>query len=909
MNLRSWRRYRELFGSSPEHDVRDEVRFHLDTETEELIASGVSPDEARRHALARFGDVEQAMAACRESDHRRLERQRRGRVFDAFAQDLRYAVRSLLKRPGFTASVALILALGIGANAAVFSVVDPLFFRMPAGVRAPHDVAQIYVERLRSTGDRYFQARFSLPEALFIDSSIAAGGLSSAILLRSDVAVAVANGTPRRVRTQWVTPGFLATLGVRPFIGSDFDTESGRFGIPATTAIVSWHFWQRELDGDPKALGRVIRVAGRPVMVRGITPRDFAGIDLEGADLWLPLGGFTGFQKPGQAPWYESWGTIAFRIVARAPAGEARRQLIQRVDAGVHAAAAWIRANPKPGAGRAALVRVVPGSLLGARGPEGLTRDERIAALLGALSSLLLVMATANVGNLLLGRTVTREREISVRIALGISRRRLVGLLTIESLLLALMATIAAVVTAAWMGGLLRALLLPGRQLSAGPLDSRVAWLALGLGTAVGLISAFVPLSAVRRRDLVAGLKSTSRDGGSRHSRTRTTLVAVQAALSVTLLIGTGLAARSLYNIRAVDLGLDVNSVITVTRPDSSRGPTLEETAAVARGLPGVTTVALSANVPLDEQFGARAFFDRSGDTLRSGSVGIGFVAAEPGYLGAVGTRIIRGRDLSTADRFGTQPVMVVSEELARRVWPRRDPIGECLRIERADGPCYSVVGVAENAHSYEVIEDPKAVFYIPFDQRPERSAPAHALVVRTSSATRSIADRLRRIVGDTISEANADPVSARRRPVHVMAEMLASEYRPWELGARLFAACAGMALLLAVFGLYGVLSYFVALRKREIGVRMALGADRVRVMALVVGEGIRQVSVGVAVGVVITTLFAGRMSAILFHVSPRDPATIVAAVAALLLCAALAAAVPGRRAMAIDPMTAIREE
>jgi ABC-type antimicrobial peptide transport system permease subunit len=219
------------------------------------------------------------------------------------------------------------------------------------------------------------------------------------------------------------------------------------------------------------------------------------------------------------------------------------------------------------------------------------------------------------------------------------------------------------------------------------------------------------------------------------------------------------------------------------------------------------------------------------------------------------------------------------------------------------------VVGVAENAHSYEVVEEPKAVFYIPFDQRPERDAVAHALVVRTSRATPSIADRLRTIVGDTIAATNMDPVAARRRQVQVMADMLASDYRPWELGARLFAAFAGLALLLALFGLYGVLSYLVTLRRHEFGVRLALGADRSRVLSLVMREGIRQVSIGAAVGVPAAIVLAGRMKAILFHISPSDPAVVAAAVVMLIGCAALAAAIPGRRAMAIDPMTAIREE
>jgi predicted permease len=427
-----------------------------------------------------------------------------------------------------------------------------------------------------------------------------------------------------------------------------------------------------------------------------------------------------------------------------------------------------------------------------------------------------------------------------------------------------------------------------------------VVSLALGIG--VGLFAAVVPLSTAARLNLLDRLKSGARDGGPRHSGTRLALVGVQAALSVMLLVGTGLLARSLYNVRGIDLGLDVDRVITVTRPESSTGPRLEEIAVRAREIPGVTNAVLSATQPLDDQFGARAYFDRNGDTLRVKDLSIGFVAAESGYLEAVGTGMMSGRDLSASDRAGAAPVMVVSEELARRVWPGRNPLGECLRIERATAPCYTVVGVARNAHSFSVIEEPKAVFYVTFDQRPDRADVARALVIRTTAGTRSIAERLRAMVGDTIA-------SARRRQVVIMKDMLAPEYRPWELGARLFAAFAALALLLALFGLYGVLSYVVALRRREIGIRMALGADRARVLALVVREGVRQVSIGALAGMVIALGLSAKLEPLLFQVSPRDPTVGGGAAALLITAAALAALIPGRRAMAIDPVEVIRED
>jgi predicted permease len=445
-------------------------------------------------------------------------------------------------------------------------------------------------------------------------------------------------------------------------------------------------------------------------------------------------------------------------------------------------------------------------------------------------------------------------------------------------------------------------MVLPRTELATGPVDLRIAVMALTAGLMAGLAAAIVPVASLWRVDLLRMLKGSSRDGGGR-SRARSLLIGLQAALSVILLVGTGLIARSLYNLRTDDLGLDVRHGVIIHARDGSLP--LSEVARIARSTPGVVSAVLTAEAPLWSQLGVRALFTREADTVRTAE-SAGYVAAEPGYLRVVGTALRRGRDFSPDDRAGAAPVMIASEEFASRVWPGRDPLGECIRIDRAESPCYAVVGVAQNSRVYEIVEEPRSVFYVPLEQHPDRLSggePAvNALVIRVVGESAPIVARMRDVVGDTGSV-------IRTRQVIAMEELLEPLYQPWEMAARLFGGFAVLAVILTVVGLYGVLSYLVSLRRRELGVRMALGAERGRVMAQVLREGLWQVTGGAVVGALIAVVAAGALAPLLYQVSPRDPLMLVAAMLVLGACGLAAALLPARRAMGIDPAVALREE
>ncbi|MEX2284952.1 MAG: ADOP family duplicated permease [Gemmatimonadota bacterium] len=902
---RVWRRYLRVWRRNPREDVAEEVQFHLEIEIEELVAGGLSRADARALALAQFGDVSQAISECTASDQRRLRRYHWAQLLDAMRHEVKYILRGFTRRPSFTLTVIATLALGVGANAAVFSIVDRVFLRPPAAVEEPTELRRLYLLRGTMPGAG---SRFGLPQAHAIATQVGTRFPTTIYDGGDRTLIELAGNTTRIVNADWVTPNFFRVLGVRVAAGRDFDDADLRFGEAPGSVIISWNFWQREFAGDRTAIGKTVRVRGQPMTIVGVAPRAFRGIDVDAADIWVPLNGSRSVTPGIRAPRYEDRGTSAWQLVSRVPAGESEQELpilareAFRVELREH-----LSARPKSRWARDTAAIVEAGSIVAARGPAKLSQAMSIVALLAGVAALVLVIATANVGNLLLGRAIQRKRELAVRLALGMSRTRLGAQLVLESAVLGVLAAVAATVTAIWVGGALRSLLFPRTEWAGDPVDLRIALFAASIGIAGGVIAGLVPAFELLRSELNGALKSSAREGGGQRSRVRAALVAVQSALALVLLVGTGLFARSLQNIRNIHLGYDIDRVITVSPRDSIAEARLPVLAASARSLPGVLSVALTGMAPLEGRYGAvlGTVFTPEGDTLRTlGPVGA-YMVVEPAYLATVGTRILRGRDLIESDRRGSAPVIVIGEEMARRVWPGQDPLGQCLRWPKRDAPCYTVVGVAEDVHGFAVVEKASPVFYVTLEQSPDRltgDVEVGGMVVRVAGDPAPIVRQLR----TALRSGNAPDVD---EPVALMADVLEPQYRPWQLGARLFFGFAAIALILAMLGLYSVLAYVVTLRRHELGMRLALGATRATLMRLVVGDGLRHVAIGAGVGALIVMIAARLVSSLLYEVSPRDPAVIAVATLVLLLSACGAALLPARRAAGVDPMAALRED
>ena len=427
--------------------------------------------------------------------------------------------------------------------------------------------------------------------------------------------------------------------------------------------------------------------------------------------------------------------------------------------------------------------RAIAAPILTSHGPEQASRSEAIAAALAGLALLLFVIAIANVGNLLLGRALDRQRETAVRLALGMGRMRLVGQVVIESTMLAITASIGSLIAAVWMGGILRSMILPGAELATGPVDPRIALFTLAAAVLAGVFAAVVPLAATLRVDLLRMLKGTSRDGGGR-VRGRSVLVGVQVALSVTLLVGTGLIARSLYNIRTDNLGLDIHRGVIVagerlrhrnaTPRACSRGSSAPRRDRRRTRGRGSTLVAAWRATPVHHR---RRHDPRD-------RVGIRIVAAEPEYLSVVGTRLMRGRNFTVDDRLGATPVMIASEEFARRLWPGTKSSGTMHPDREGIGPCYTVIGVVENARVFDLVEDPRPVSmfrWISPSRTPRCDIMPKALVVRSPAVQRRSVARLR-ASGQGHCHDNSDAACLRNE------RMLAPRYEPWEIAARMFA-------------------------------------------------------------------------------------------------------------------------
>jgi putative ABC transport system permease protein len=820
-------------------------------------------------------------------------------ALDVLRQDTRYAWRSIARTPGFALLVILTFTLGFGVNAAAFAVLDKLFLRPPDGVARPSELRRIWQSFRGEGGVPFFGQSMSGPQYRAL-AELAGSQAPMALYGRTDdyrLGAALRGPT---VDAVFATANYFPLLGVRPALGRFYTPDEDRVGNAAPVVVLSHRLWRSRFGGDTAILGKTIRLDGKTYSVIGVAPRSFSGVDLQPADLWIPLAAMP------QPEWMrerllDSPRMLIFRAFARVPDRFDMRGFEQRASLRIRELHRQL-GSPSPDS----LARVVAAPIIAARGPGKPGQESLISTRLAGVAAIVLLIACANVVNLLLARAVRRRREIAIRLALGVSRARLAGLLTTETLLLALLAGIAALLAAWWAGTLLSAMLIPEAEPES-VFDARIASFTLGVAAVAGIVAGIVPALQASKPELSQALKAGARDGTTHRSRLRNGLVITQAALSVVLLVGAALFVRSLRNVEGLDIGYDADRLVFGSvefekgqaPPDAVVGAATEQIAARLASRPGIERVA-RAGMPPMSGFSFQLFFTDGYSSASSSNAASTFSVVSSNYFATVGMRLLRGSTFD--DRPGAAKAIVVNEAMARTVWPGRDPIGRCVRFVTRVNPCYTVVGIVETARRGDVIEKPTAQYYFSLGNPPESGWEAPSLIVRAREGSVAAAQ-----VELASALSAAFPTGA--PSIRTMAERLEPEYRPWRLGATLFTAFGLLALAVALVGIYSTVSYTVGQRTHEFGVRIALGARVRDVLNQVVSEGMRVVAVGVAVGIALA-LAAGRLvSAALYGVEPSDPGAMLLAALTLLIVAAVAALVPAWRAARVDPNVALRAD
>ena len=824
-------------------------------------------------------------------------------MLESILQDLRYAARSLTRTPLLAAAAVLTLGLGIGANTAMFGVVDRLFFRPPAHVVEPDRVREIDISRTSrefgaNTGPLGTYPRFrSLREHARSLSQIAAYSGGSFSLGRGADA--------QRVDGELVSGEFFALTGARPVLGRFFSDAEDDPGHPAHVAVLSREFWHRQFADSPAVLGTTLQLGRSAYTVIGVAPADFAGVELRVPDVWVPMSAAAPelfWAKVLTCDGCYWFGGVIGRLAPGVTAAQAAAEVT-----GLYRA--YVPADGQVGAEDSTAVASLPGV------HQALTANGSTAPLaiwLAVVCGIVLLIACANVANLLLARAVQRRREIALRVALGSSRGRLIRQLYAESGLLAVLGWGVAILIALWATPLLRAAILPDATV-ADTLDLR----ALAFTSAAALLTAFLagaaPALHAGANDLSAALKAGPREGTFQRSLTRTGLLVGQVALTLVLLTGAGLFIATLRHVQGLDLGLDAEHLIVADVNLSALGYEPPAVNAMyqrirerVEHLPGVSGASLSIGTPFQSTYGVRVEIPGLDSIPRVHDGGPYLEAVTPDYFRTLGTRLLSGRAFTDADGPGAQRVVIVNRTLARLAWPGQDPIGKCMTIfgngNKSLG-CSEVIGVVEDARRQSVKDESTEMYYIPLAQSDSAmDSPVTSLLVRTAGP----ADRYTALVRREVQ--SSDPALPYPN-IDPMPQLFAWQMRPWRVGSSLFSLFGGLGLLLSAIGLYGVLSYTVSQRTQELGVRVALGAARRDLLTLVVAQGLRVTAIGVLVGT-LGALVAGRaLASLLYGVSAHDPAVLAAVASLVVLVALVASYVPAWRATRVDPMVALRYE
>jgi predicted permease len=867
--------------------VDEELGFHLELCVEELVAMGWSPEEAKTEARRRFGDLDQTRRYCTDLSRQRERGARRAMRMEELRQDLQYAWRALRKNRGFAAVVIVTLALGIAANTTIFSLMNPYLFRaLPYG--DAHELVQVgQVDPVEG----WDGVRFSLP--MFNDWTARSRSLQSAGFYAYSIRNVTGPEGPERILTSELSANMFEVLDAAPALGRTFLPEEGGPG-GEDVLVMSSGLWQRRYAGDPDILGRTVMLDGTAFTVVGVMPPDF-NFPFGEVKMWIPERA----DPAGMDRDYLAWIMVG-RLADGSTPERARQELlaIQRELSEVY----------PDGEGRFAGVSVKP--IRAALNFAWDVMRVSFLVLLGAVSFVLLI-ACVNVASLTLARASTRTREVAVRAALGASRGRIVRQMFTESLLMAA------------LGGALGVGLAFGATRLIGPavpdglfrigevdVDGTVLLFTVVVTLLTPVVFGLAPALAATRSDLAATLKEGSSGGGESRTalRGRRGLVVLEVVMAMVLISGTGLMVRSFMEVQQVDLGFHSDRLLTVevTVPESDY-PSTDEQAAYferavreARALPGVEGVGSVYPLPLNhENIPTRVALPGQEPATADEWPSVLYARVGPGYFESMGIPLVAGRAIEPADAPEGERVVVVSRALADAQWPRESPLGKSVLYGDPGEPREAtVVGVVGDIRHDGVSTNLRPHLYRPLSQAPVRR---RFLTIHAAGDPGALAPQVREAL------TRIDP----NLPLDIrpMREVVMENTFQWSIGSAFLGVFGLVALLLAALGIYGVISYSVARRQREIGLRMALGASGSQIRGVVVGEGLKLTGFGLAIGLVLAIGVGQVMASLLFGVSPFDPVSLGGTLAVFLLVALLSSLVPALRASRVDPLGVLKAE
>jgi predicted permease len=871
-----------FFRQAAEVDLRDELRNHIQFHTDELISRGINPEVARLTALSEFGGMEQVKEECRDT--------RNVGIVENVLQDLRFGIHMLSRSPGFTLLAVLCLTLAIGANAAVFSWIEGVLFRPYPGVGAQDRLMMLAGTERGTAG---FQ-ELSWPDLL--DYQRNAKLVDAVIGEKLTGAVLAVGDRAETAIGSMVSANYFDAMGIRLYMGRGFEPgeDQGRNAHPVV--VISYQLWKDRFRSDPNIVGKTQVFNALPFTIVGVTAPGFYGTFVGYAfQFWVPASMQERFDAGGYkledrgAKWLEPFVTLRPGVSA-AQAQAELSSIAGRLE----------RDYPETNRGRG--VRILPLRQAPFNNAGALLPTLGISL---AIVVFVLLIACANVGNLLLVRSFARRQELTMRMALGAGRGRLMQQLLTEGLILSGISAVCGLLVAQWSRGLLVSIIPPrGFPMRIeGALDWRVVALSTGVCIMSTLLFGLVPALDASRIDVAGSLKTeASAVLGVRRNRLRSGLVVLQVSLTFLLLVGAGLLVKSVQRIRNSPPGFETNGVILASVNLFASGYHLPRAQDFQdrfmdrlQSLPGVQSAAYARIAP----FSFRAYSDApvaiDGYQAPPGQQpNVLYDEISPGYFGTVGIPVMSGRDFTRADDARSAPVVIVNEAMVAQFWGGENPVGRRMKVKDT---WRTVVGVAKQAKYGNPMENDKPFFYVPLRQAPTVQP---SVLIRTSYGPETMMPVLAR-------EVHAIDPGLAVYALTTMREQVDVQTAPQHIALMLLTVFGGMALLLATIGLYGVLSCAVSQNRRELGLRMALGATPSRLLQLVISKGMRMIAVGVVIGTVAALASTRLLGYLLYQISPRDPVSFLTALAVMLMAGLVASVLPAWRATHTDPLKALK--